>query len=121
GHFMDTVQSKYVLFDDQLVPKWSALDFLACVSINQTSEAYAYSQGKLYGQPFLLGTSPCEMAHDPVVISIPEQPTINDYCSFSNSTTAVYAIAFVGETVPSELFFIYGVETTENKQGTLSV
>jgi len=120
--FMDTTaQAKYVLFDDQLVPKWSALDFLACVDINQTSQAYAISQGKLYGRPFLTGTSPCELEHDPVVISIPEQPTINQYCSSTGATPTVQAVTFVGETIPSALNVSYCVQTTQNKEGTLNV
>lgn len=121
GGFMDKTQAKYVLFDDQLVPKWSALDFLACVDVNQTSKAYAISQGKQYGTPFLLGTSPCELAHDPVIIAIPEQPNINEYCQFSNSTQAISAITFVGETIPSPLNVTYCVSTTQNKQGVLNV
>ncbi len=122
AHFMDTTaQAGYVLFDDQLVPKWSALDFLACVDVNQTGRSYAISQGQNYGQPFLLGTSPCELAHDPVIIAIPEQPTVTQYCSLSNTTPMVQSIALVGETVPSELNASYCVQTTQNKQGILNV
>jgi asparagine N-glycosylation enzyme membrane subunit Stt3 len=120
--FMDnTAQAGYLLFDNQLVQKWSALDFLACVDINQTSRAYAISQGVQYNQPFLIGTSPCETAHDPVDIAIPEQPTINQYCSFSNTTTAVQGLALVGETIPNVLNSSYCVSTTPNSNGVLDV
>ncbi len=119
--FMDRTQAKYVLFDDQLVPKWSALDFLACIDTNQTSRAYAISQGKQYGAAFLLGTSQCELNHDPVVIAIPYQPSINEYCQFSNSTPAVKSIAFIGQTIPSALNVTYCVQTTESKKGTINV
>ena len=120
--FMDnTAQAGYLLFDNQLVQKWSALDFLACVYVNQTSKPYAVSQGAQYGQPFLIGTSPCETAHDPVILAIPEQPTINQYCSFSNTTTAVQAIALVGQTIPQALNTTYCVSTSATQQGVLDV
>ncbi len=121
GKFMDSTQAKYVLFDDQLVPKWSALDFLACVYANQTSKAYAISQGKPYGQSFLLGTSPCELSHDPAVIAIPAQPSINEYCQLPNKVTAISAISLVGMTVPSQLNQSFCVSPTQNANGVLNV
>ncbi len=122
GTFMDSVQAGYVLFDDQLIPKWSALDFLACVNVNQTSQAYASAQGQLYGQPFLTGTSQCEISHDPVDINIPASPQISDYCSFSNaSVTAIKAVLTVGEVIPQLVNQTYCVQTTANAQGLLPV
>ncbi len=100
--FMDISQAKYVLFDDQLVPKWGALDFLACIDTNQTTQAYATAQGKLYNQSFILGTSPCEVAHDPAELLVPSNVTsVNEFCSFSNSTTsnatALQSIVIIGQ------------------------
>ncbi|MDE1768301.1 MAG: hypothetical protein KGH62_02945, partial [Candidatus Micrarchaeota archaeon] len=93
--YMDSVQAKYILFDDQLVPKWGALDFLACVYINQTSEQYALAQGAQYGQPYQLGTSACEIKHDPAYIFIPVSQNIGNYCQIANATTQVYLKGFV--------------------------
>ena len=88
--YMNGIQAKYVLFDDQLVPKWGALDFLGCVYIGQTSLDYAYSQGKIYHQAFTLGTSNCETTHDPAEIWIPVNPTVGQFCQLNN--TAITAI-----------------------------
>ncbi|MDE1822744.1 MAG: hypothetical protein KGH50_00265 [Candidatus Micrarchaeota archaeon] len=84
--FMDKSQAKYVLFDDQLLPKWGALNFLACIDVNQTSMAYAFAQGKPQGQPYALGTSNCEVTHAPAYVVIPVSTSINNYCTFSNSS-----------------------------------
>ena len=101
GTYMSGIQAKYILFDDQLVPKWGALDSLACTYVNQTGLEYAISQGKLYGQPFTLGTSGCEIRHDPVylLIPLPQTSSVSDYCSFAgNSTTvALKGISLVGQ------------------------
>ncbi len=125
AHFMnqDTTQAQYVLFDDQLVPKWSALDFLGCVNQSQTSQSFAESQGTKYGVNFVIGTSQCELNHDPVYINIPEQPTISDYCNFSNSSvTAVHALLTTGETIPQLVNQTYCVATTpRNNSSVLNV
>lgn len=109
--YMDSVQSKYVLFDDQLVPKWGALDFLACIDTNQTSQQFAYQQGKEYNQSFILGTSPCEIAHDPAELLIPSNVTsVSDFCSFSNSTatnaTALESIVIVGQSAVNQSYCV---------------
>ncbi len=103
AHFMDSAQAGYVLFDDQLVPKWGALDFLACVGVNETTRAFAISAGQQYGQSYVLGTSRCELSHDPSYIMIPESvltstgSSIGDYCSISNSTNVyIKALQFTG-------------------------
>jgi asparagine N-glycosylation enzyme membrane subunit Stt3 len=94
ANYMNSVQAKYILFDDQLVPKWGALDFLACTYANQTGMQYALSQGKLYGQPYVLGTSPCELRNDPAYIFIPITQSVNSYCQFTSGN--VTAIAMKG-------------------------
>ncbi len=110
AEFMNRYQTGYALFDDQLIPKWSALDFLACVSINQTSRGNAIAQGKAYGVSYLIGTSQCELNHDPVDVNIPVNPSISEYCSFPNSNiTAVKGIVTIGETVPELLNQTYCV------------
>lgn len=86
--FMDQSQAKYILFDDQLVPKWGALDFLACIDVNQTSMQFATATGKKYGVPYALGYSQCEISHSPAYLLVPITNNVNAYCSFSNSTMA---------------------------------
>ncbi len=93
--FMDSVQAKYILFDSQLVPKWGALDFLACVDINQTSDSYAASQGAQFGLPYALGTSACELRHDPAYLYIPISQNINNYCTLPGNSSNVYLHGFV--------------------------
>ncbi|MDE1860278.1 MAG: hypothetical protein KGH72_01010 [Candidatus Micrarchaeota archaeon] len=130
--FMDASQAKYMLLDDQLVPKWGALDFLGCVNINQTSQSFATQAGKSLNPPqqYLLGTSNCELTHDPVSILVPISPTVTDYCSFSNSSNiAVTGIGILGTTgIPANVSycvpesFLYNPTTTRllNTNGTAS-
>jgi hypothetical protein len=93
--FMNGNQSKYVLMDQDLISKWQALDFLACIYTNQTSYDYAVAAGASQNpaQPYALGTSQCEISHDPQFALVPlaaltgnTSQSINYYCSFSNST-----------------------------------
>lgn len=120
AQLMQTTQTGYVLFDDQLIPKWGALDFLGCVYVNETSQAYATAQGKLYGTNFVTGTSQCEVAHDPIDVNIPENPSVNDYCSFKNSSIqAVQVLLTVGETVPQGINESYCIATTGSSNGIL--
>jgi hypothetical protein len=100
-----------VIFDDQIVPKWGALDFLACIDTNQTTQKYAEQQGKLYNQSYILGTSPCEIEHDPAELLVPANVTsVNDFCSFSNSTstssnaTALETITVIGQSKVNESY-----------------
>ena len=99
--YMNGNQTSYVLFDEDLISKWGALDFLGCVNVNATSMAYAIAQGQSQSSPvpYVLGTSQCEIAHDPEYILVPlsalspsasnySQPTINDYCSISTNTNS---------------------------------
>ncbi len=92
ANFMNNiVQAKYLLLDDQIMPKWGALDFLACIDVNETSMQYAEAQGAAENppQPYALGTSSCELNHDPVFALVPLNVTsISSYCQFSNSTVA---------------------------------
>ncbi len=97
-NMMNTNQTRYIVFDQGLIQKWQALDFLACVHVNETSRAYAIAQGAAQSTPtpYVLGTSPCEVSHDPEYAFLPlaalEPPSsstsqnINYYCSISNST-----------------------------------
>ncbi|MDE1828111.1 MAG: hypothetical protein KGH65_03055 [Candidatus Micrarchaeota archaeon] len=87
ANYMTSIQSKYVLFDSELMQKWGALDFLACVNAGQTSLGYAVQQGQLHGQPYSLGGSACELNHDPVYALVPTTTNnINNYCQFSNAS-----------------------------------
>lgn len=71
SNFSSSIQSKYILFDDQLTQKWQALDFLACIGTNQTSRAFAASQAQGSGTPYVLGQSQCELSHDPAYVLLP--------------------------------------------------
>jgi hypothetical protein len=83
ANVMNTNQTKYVVFSQGLVGKWQALDFLACVNINATDEAYAKAAAASVNSsaPFILGTSPCELSHDPQFALLPLAALV------SNSTT----------------------------------
>ncbi|MEM3205041.1 MAG: hypothetical protein QW046_05370 [Candidatus Micrarchaeaceae archaeon] len=109
--FMDSVQAKYVIFDNELQQKWSALNFLACVDVNQTSKGFAEQAGASVGQPYILGTSTCELRHDPVYALIPTSvSSVSQYCQFANSTiSAVKALAIAG---PQLLNITYCVPTS---------
>ncbi len=120
AQLMQTTQTGYALFDDQLIPKWGALDFLGCVYVNETSQAYAIAQGKTYGTNFITGTSQCEVSHDPIEVNIPENPSVNDYCSFKNSSIqAVQVLLTVGESVPQAINQSYCVPTSGTSNGVL--
>ena len=94
GTYMNSVQAKYILFDNQLVPKWGALDFLGCTYVNQTGLQFALQAGRAVGEPYALGTSTCEIKHDPVYLLVPVPSSsgavnINTYCSFPGNSTVV--------------------------------
>ena len=78
--YMVDHKAKYVLFDQDLVGKWGALNFLSCVYNNQTSMDVAYTEGAKYGIPYQLGTSRCEAEHNFERILVPVAPSISDYC-----------------------------------------
>ncbi len=95
-NFMNTNQTEYIIFDGGLIPKWGALDFLACININATSKAFAIAEGHSQNPPvpYALGHSQCEITHDPEYALIPlsaiipnsSKQNIDNYCSFSNNT-----------------------------------
>ncbi len=129
ANFMNTNQSKYVLFDQDLISKWGALDFLGCVYANETSQAFAVAQGQASSnpQPYLLGTSSCEQAHDPQFALIPlaalvpsnQSQSINFYCSIStNSTPYVQAPLIIGQNYSNQSVC---VDINPNKNGVLSL
>ncbi len=113
ANFMNTNQTKYVVFDEALIQKWGALDFLACINVNATSKAFAIAQGQQQTPPapYLLGQSQCELTHDPELVLIPlsvlaptvSSPSISDYCSISNNSVQ-YAKGYlvVGDTVENQ-------------------
>jgi hypothetical protein len=127
ANFMNTNQSKYLLLDEDLISKWQALNFLACIHINATSEAYALSQGAEEGLPYALDTSQCEMGNDPLYALVPisalvqnsTQQSITDYCSISTSKN-VYARAFIATSSGGTNSTVC-VSLTPNKQGVLNV
>ncbi|MGC8648965.1 MAG: hypothetical protein ACP5UN_01965 [Candidatus Micrarchaeia archaeon] len=102
ANYMNGNQTEYALFDEDLIGKWGALDFLGCVYVNETSYQYAIEQGQAQNPPvpYELGTSKCEQNHDPQYAFIPlavfesntTNVSIDYYCSISNSTNQ-YAIA----------------------------
>lgn len=82
--FMENVHAKYIVFDSALLEKWLALDFLACVDINQTSLSYAVAQGQQFGTAFELGFSGCEHKNGPIKVFV---PTVNLQGSFCNANS----------------------------------
>jgi asparagine N-glycosylation enzyme membrane subunit Stt3 len=130
--YMNSIQAKYVLFDNQLMQKWQALDYLACIDVNQTSIKYAYSQGSLQGggSPYVLGTSQCEVSHDPVYALIPlSVSNLQSYCQFNSTSqpniTAIkslfiYGQQFINATycVPSSVFSSQAPATVYYPNGT---
>ncbi|MDE1874178.1 MAG: hypothetical protein KGI04_03610 [Candidatus Micrarchaeota archaeon] len=106
GFMNNVVYAKYVIFDDQLTAKWQALDFLACVHTNQTSRAYAIQAANGTGQPYALGTSQCELSHDPAYAFIPfSTSNINNYCQFKNSNvSALKTIILAGSQALNETY-----------------
>jgi asparagine N-glycosylation enzyme membrane subunit Stt3 len=85
----NVVYAKYVVFDNQLTAKWQALDFLACVGTNQTSMAFAAQAANGTGNPYLLGTSQCELSHAPAYAFLPASTSsVNSYCQFGGKSVA---------------------------------
>ncbi|MCX6776968.1 MAG: hypothetical protein NTY73_03310 [Candidatus Micrarchaeota archaeon] len=78
--------AKYVLFDQDLVGKWGALNFLSCVYNNETSMDFAFKEGIKYGVMYQLSTSRCEAEHNFERIAVPVNPTIADFCEGSGSS-----------------------------------
>jgi asparagine N-glycosylation enzyme membrane subunit Stt3 len=128
ANFMNTNQSKYVLMDEDLISKWQALDFLACIYTNQTSYAYAIAQGQAQNPavPYVLGTSQCEQEHDPQFALVPlaaliqsNQSSISYYCSMSNATQEyISAPLVVGDNFSNQSVC---VDATPNSNGVLKV
>ena len=81
-------KAKYVLFDQDLIGKWGALDFLSCVYNNETNMSFAYSEGKKVGTLYNLGTSRCEQEHNFERIFIPVSDlSALDYCQSPDPNT----------------------------------
>ncbi|MGC8676508.1 MAG: hypothetical protein ACP5T3_03280 [Candidatus Micrarchaeia archaeon] len=108
ANFSDSVQAKYVLFDNALTQKWGALDFLACIYTNQTSMAFAKAAANGTGQPYVLGTSQCELSHDPAIILLPiNTSSISSYCAPIKSLkneTMLRGIVLVGDTLTNTTY-----------------
>ncbi len=129
ANVMNGNQSEYVLFDEQLIQKWGALDFLACVHINATSEAYAISQAKQQNQsaPYLLGTSNCETLHDPQYALIPisalisnasTSSSLSNYCALSTSTPYITTYLVNGYSLSNQTMC---TDPVSNANGVLSL
>ncbi len=130
ANFMNGNQSKYVLFDQDLISKWQALDFLGCIYTGGTSYNFAVAQGASQSppQPYVLGTSTCELQHDPELALIPlstliqtnsSQSNIGYYCSLSNTTQLyVNALLVVGSNFTNQTAC---VNIQPNAQGVLKV
>ncbi len=130
AEYMNGNQTKYVLFDQDLISKWGALDFLGCVNINATSRAYALAQGQASNPPvpYVLGTSQCELSHDPEYALIPlsaliptnqTQQSLSEYCSISNSKASyVSTYLLIGSSIQNSTVC---VDLTPNANGVLGV
>lgn len=84
--YMKSHNAVYALFDQDLIGKWGALNFLSCVYNNETNMSFAFKEGQRLGGMYQLGTSQCEREHNFERILIPVEPTIRDYCQTSNQT-----------------------------------
>ena len=131
ANLMNTNQTEYALFDQQLVSKWGALDFLACVNVNETSRAQAIAESKILNstQPFLLGYSQCEINHDPQDLLVPYcaidpqapgcSPNLNYYCSISTpNTTYIRSFTLIGQSASNQSVCL---DTSTNSNGALSI
>ena len=129
--FMNDNQTKYVLFDQDLIAKWQALDFLACVRINATSRAFAIAQARAQNltSPYVLGTSNCEIKHDPQYALVPlqalvpinssTQQSINNYCTISGASNIyIRAYLVIGPNLSNNTVCVSSVP---DKNGVLSV
>ncbi len=128
--YMNANQSKYVLFDQDLISKWGALDFLACINVNGTSLQYAVQQGSAQSPkvPYALGTSQCELSHDPQYALVPlaalvptnsSNQQLSDYCSISNAkTTYISTYLVTGQSLSNSTVC---VDAQPNKNGVLSI
>ncbi len=130
--YMEGNQTRYVLFDQDLIQKWGALDFLGCVNVNATSEAFAIAQGKSNSppEPYVLGTSQCELAHDPEFLLLPlsalvktnqtlGQQSLSEYCQISNTNT-IYISGYlvIGSSLENNTVCVNSVP---NKEGVLNL
>ncbi|MGC8669889.1 MAG: hypothetical protein ACP5TL_01915 [Candidatus Micrarchaeia archaeon] len=128
ANYMNTNQTKYLLVDTGIIEKWQALDFLACININATSEAFAKAQGALQNPPvpYVLGTSQCELVHDPVFILVPKptlfptnETNLSDYCSISNRTSIfAKSILVMGSSVVNQSACVL---LNKNKNGVMPI
>ncbi|MHB1764911.1 MAG: hypothetical protein ACYCS1_05160 [Gammaproteobacteria bacterium] len=86
--FMKSVNAKYLLLSSDDLQKWSALNYLSCIYLNQTILQKA------------VGTSPCEINNEPTYLLAPASPNVvTDYCNFGNtSITYLKAISNTGTT-----------------------
>ena len=108
ANFSDSIQAKYVLFDDQLTQKWQALDFLACVDTNQTSRGFAIQAANGTGSPYVLGTSQCELSHDPAYVFLPlsASENVNDYCTLPDNVSALKGLMVIGNSLSNQTFCV---------------
>ena len=132
ANLMNTNQTKYVLFDQDLISKWGALDFLGCVNVNETSRSQAIAEAKIQGssQPFLLGFSQCEINHDPQDLLVPycavapqakgcSLQSLNYYCSISTpNVTYLRAFLLTGQSASNQSVCL---DANPNAQGVLSI
>ncbi|MGC8730463.1 MAG: hypothetical protein ACP5RP_03725 [Candidatus Micrarchaeia archaeon] len=121
SNYMNNNQTKYVLFDEALVQKWGALDFLACIHINATTMGFAEAHGGI-------GTSSCELSHDPEYVLVPLATMLPNlpqsasyYCNIPNKNTSIsYARGWViqGQSLSRQNICI---ELNPNSNGAMPV
>lgn len=129
---MNGNQTRYVLFDEALVSKWGALDFLGCYDINQTSLQFAQAQGASQSPPvpYALGNSQCELKHDPAFVLLPLSALTNTApsssslqsltCSISTPTTTYYrGFEVTGQTVSNQTFCVQFPKALTNLTGQI--
>ena len=128
ANYLNGNQTRYIIFDNGLIQKWGALDFLACINVNETSMAFAIDEAKQanISAPYILGQSKCELSHDPQYVLVPlatlipsQSPSINDYCSITNNTAQfAYSYLVVGNSLSNKTVC---VDLNQSKSGTMQI
>ncbi len=90
--YMKSVHAKYIVFDSALLQKWLALDFLACIDVNQTSLGYAISMGQQSGTNVpVLGLSTCEHLNGPLKVVVPlSSSLVTGHCGQSSVQVRIF-------------------------------
>ncbi|VVB66537.1 Uncharacterised protein [Candidatus Gugararchaeum adminiculabundum] len=112
--YMKFTNSKYVLFDNELISKWGALNYLSCEFNNETD----ITKGP--------GQSQCEADHSPEIVYVPTDPQIQDFCSveqklyLARSSTGInYCVQVLTDSASGRQHLLTYYADDYKKDGTL--